>query len=354
MKVIHLIPYDGIGGVETAARTMLEANTGKIDFKLMLLAGTCLKSRVDRVLESSFRSPNNPFAHAYTAYRIIREHPDILVCSLWRTIIVGLIVKLFLRDTRVVCFLHSESLAHFVDKWLHKVFLFFCDAIWADSLNTLRARISNIKKYTRVISFVTFKSSTLRAATTPLSPRFAFWGRVNILKGLDRSICLINELKKIGYEAHYDIWGPDGGQQAFLVEQIGKLGLEKHVSFRGPVNREEIEQLSSKYSFYLQLSREEGMAMSVVEAMQYGLVPIVTPVGEIAKYCVDGVNGVVVDDVDNLEQIAKKLVHLLAKENEYRALQKSAQEYWFSKITYPEDFSAACIELHEFSNKRLR
>ncbi len=34
------------------------------------------------------------------------------------------------------------------------------------------------------------------------------------------------------------------------------------------------------------------MAISVIEAMQAGLVPIVTPVGEITGYCSDGVNSV--------------------------------------------------------------
>ena len=37
-------------------------------------------------------------------------------------------------------------------------------------------------------------------------------------------------------------------------------------------------------SFYLQTSKFEGFAMSVVESMMMGLVPVVTPVGEIGRY----------------------------------------------------------------------
>ncbi len=33
-KVIHLIPYDGIGGVETAARSMAQADAVDLDFRV--------------------------------------------------------------------------------------------------------------------------------------------------------------------------------------------------------------------------------------------------------------------------------------------------------------------------------
>ena len=49
--------------------------------------------------------------------------------------------------------------------------------------------------------------------------------------------------------------------------------------------------------------------MSVVEAMQIGLVPIVTPVGEIARYCVDGKNAVwVQEDATAVDAVMRLII----------------------------------------------
>ena len=65
------------------------------------------------------------------------------------------------------------------------------------------------------------------------------------------------------------------------------------VFFNGTSNNpeilDELLKLIRKYaknaSFFIQLSSYEGMAMSVSESMQLGLIPIVTNVGQIKIYC---------------------------------------------------------------------
>ena len=37
------------------------------------------------------------------------------------------------------------------------------------------------------------------------------------------------------------------------------------------------------YSFYLQLSDSEGSGMSIIEAMRFGLIPVITNVGEVVN-----------------------------------------------------------------------
>ncbi|EFH2676779.1 glycosyltransferase, partial [Escherichia coli] len=46
----------------------------------------------------------------------------------------------------------------------------------------------------------------------------------------------------------------------------------------------------------LQFSHFEGMAMSVVDAMQVGVIPIVNNVGEIPNYVKNNINGIILDD----------------------------------------------------------
>ena len=49
--------------------------------------------------------------------------------------------------------------------------------------------------------------------------------------------------------------------------------------------------------------------MSVVEAMQLGLVPVVTNVGEISRYCIDNFNSVIYkSDIETFDDISKLLI----------------------------------------------
>jgi glycosyltransferase involved in cell wall biosynthesis len=84
------------------------------------------------------------------------------------------------------------------------------------------------------------------------------------------------------------------------------------------------------------------MSMSVIEAMQAGLVPIVTPVGEIARYCVDNFNAVLVqEDVRTCETI----IELLNNPSRYAELSAQASLTWASKPIYRDDVLTACNEI---------
>jgi glycosyltransferase involved in cell wall biosynthesis len=84
------------------------------------------------------------------------------------------------------------------------------------------------------------------------------------------------------------------------------------------------------------------MAMSVVEAMQLGLVPVVAPVGEIRRYCRSAVNAVVVGDTD--EAVAEVL-RLLADANAWRALREGALATWRDGPLYADAVAAQCRRL---------
>jgi glycosyltransferase involved in cell wall biosynthesis len=104
----------------------------------------------------------------------------------------------------------------------------------------------------------------------------------------------------------------------------------------------EIREAAAAHSFYLQTSEEEGMALSVVEAMQLALVPIVTPVGEIGSYCADGQNSVIV--TDNQWAISNTL-NLLANPGEFKRLSKNASARWNNHALYRDDVLTACEDL---------
>ena len=137
------------------------------------------------------------------------------------------------------------------------------------------------------------------------------------------------------------IVGPDGGMAATLRDRVNARGLTERVLFGGPMNHAEIFREAAFASFYLQTSPDEGMALSVVEAMQAGLVPVVPPVGEIAHYCRDGETAVFVrEDMAAVDAV----LALLANPDRYRQMSLAAAQYWQAKPIYRNDFLAAARE----------
>ena len=82
--------------------------------------------------------------------------------------------------------------------------------------------------------------------------------------------------------------------------------------------------------------------MSVVEAMQLGLVPVVTPAGEIANYCRNGENSIFIEDET---QALEDIKVILGASVKYRSMRENAIATWRGSPLYAESFIAAAKEL---------
>ena len=288
-KIVHLVPYDGIGGVETAAKTMMHVYDGNIDFEVKYIFDSKNKSR-KQIIKSTY----NPIKLLSAALGFRKNTVDVLIVSLWRSLIVGVLVKIFRPKIKLVTFLHLAKHAHCIDAICNSVALPLSSQIWADSEATRKGRLSFSKqRQCHVISFVTKKIEPLPLKT--VAPVFIFWGRITTQKGLGRAILIFSEIHKQYRHAKFLVVGPYDNDAVKIKKLCASMGLEESVVFNGSATFEEIINYAGPASFYLQTSIIEGMAMSVVESMQLGLVPIVTPVGEIRNYCQDGHNAVIVE-----------------------------------------------------------
>ncbi len=140
------------------------------------------------------------------------------------------------------------------------------------------------------------------------------------------------------------IIGPDGGELNDLVRLCRQLNLSEAVSFLGPMGIDDIPTAALDAAFYLQTSNFEGMAMSVVEAMQLGLVPVVTPVGEIANYCEQGKSAILVSDD---AEIPRQIQNLLEHPDRYQEMRLNAISRWQNKPTYAESIISESRRLLE-------
>jgi glycosyltransferase involved in cell wall biosynthesis len=254
-------------------------------------------------------------------------------------------LKVLPPRTQAVFFLHVAHDVHLVDKVVNKIAMQLSDAMWADSSVPLKQRVPRrLERKGRVISF-SLKLSIQPQSCDP-ALRFISWGRLNAQKGLERALKLFATISKRRHVARFTIISPDGGMEEdlrMLVSELG-LGLGEQVTLKGPMPQDEIVCCAAQSSFYLHTSRNEGMAMSVVEAMQAGLFPVVTPVGEIARYCQDGQSAIFVyNDVS----AANAVLVLLSEPERYKRISRAAAEFWQEKPLYRDDFLAAAKELIE-------
>lgn len=330
----HVIPYDGVGGVEMAAKSMGSVRQGRIDFSLNFIFNN-IRGRKD--IWQTF----NVLKIISSGFKISKSNFEFVVVSLWRSSIVGLIAKLLNRRIKLITFLHNTRDAHFLDYFLTKLSLRFSDFVWVDSVGTMMQRVPlKYRSRCRVISFVTrlLKPSALIA----VRPNFIYWGRLTAQKNVARAIRIFAGIQKIHPEARFSIVGPDGGTLSDLKALCALLGLEDSVIFLGRASQDEIVQHAASASFYLQTSEYEGMAMSVVESMQLGLVPVVTPVGEIGNYCTEGKNALM---VETDQQAVDDVLCLLDDDARYKILRANAIATWADCLLYRDSVLAACEAL---------
>jgi glycogen synthase len=288
-----------------------------------------------------FRSENNPLAYLEAIKYLLTRRPAVLIASLWRSCAVLLVIKLVRPKTKAVTFLHLASDVHWPDKVLNRMAMQFSTEIWADSKTTLEARVPKaLRGRARVISFLVARRTEPQYALP--DTRFLFWGRLHPQKGLVRALRIFAGVQAVLPKATFHLIGPDGGARVELETEVKRLGLDGNVFLLGPMAQADIFDFARSCSFYLQTSVDEGMAMAVIEAMQLGLVPVVTPVGEIRRYCHDSENAIVVTaEVDAV----KRVIALIGDKARYQRMSRAAFATWQDQPLYRDDVVAACTRL---------
>lgn len=332
LKVIHLIPHKGIGGVERAAESMRSESVSNFIFNVEVIFPPT--SEMNKWLLW------NPFYFICAAEHLWQIQPDILIVSLWRACVVGIVLKLLRPHLKLVLFLHFPRNVHLLDRFLTWFAARLSYKVLADSSATLSLRLPALPKNKgRLISFVTERIPVL--PSRHVHPVFVFWGRIHKQKGLDRALRIFSAVHAKHQSATFLIIGPDKGDLVRLKGLVNSMNLREFVHFLGGMDFCSIQHVASRASFYLQTSLLEGMGMSVVEAMQMGLLPVVTPVGEIANFTCHGENALVV--IDDSAAVTDVL-SILEENPTYQMMREKAAATWSEKPLYNVSMLDACRE----------
>lgn len=136
-----------------------------------------------------------------------------------------------------------------------------------------------------------------------------FMGRLDKNKGLIEIINALQELNSIKYIFNYAGDGPD---KDWFIETSKKV-LGSKVQYHGVIGDTKKADLLAKSHIFLLPSYFEGLPNALLEAMSYGVVPIVTPVGSIPEVITNDYNGLLVE-VGNSSEISKSISKLITND----------------------------------------
>jgi glycosyltransferase involved in cell wall biosynthesis len=119
------------------------------------------------------------------------------------------------------------------------------------------------------------------------------------------------------------LWGTDQGFLSQLRGLIDLHGLQQHLVYRGCTD--DIESMWSEHHALLLPSRMEGNALSLIEAMLCGRVPITTNVGRAAELIDDNDSGFIAPAA-TAELIDEVLERAWQRRNEWQAMGRRAAQ----------------------------
>lgn len=127
-----------------------------------------------------------------------------------------------------------------------------------------------------------------------------------------------------------------GAEEQNMKEIVDELGINKNFYFKGWVENKEKEEILKKGQIFVLPSYNEGLPVSILEAMSFGLPIITTNVGSIEDAVKDGFNGTIISPGD-VQMLAKSIIDLIENKelwDMYSINNKSLVEQKYCKNRY--------------------
>lgn len=305
MNVVYIISALGVGGVEVALLSAIPELNRQFNFRLICLNShnpSFLAGLTEEERRNIFVFKGFPFNYIRALYYVLKFKPDIVVTSLWKAAPIGILTKLFQSKTKYVEFIHNSIYFHSFDKFFTKLALKSADVVFCDSTSAKTfIETQKYRKPIETISFLRFQSPKQWQPKQHVALKSLYIGRFHKQKRIDRLVLLVKKIVDSGLHFQVDLYGRDDGTMDLIKAAIKENQLEMNIFLKGEIDSDKVQDLFANYDFYFQTSEVEGMAMSVVEAMQHGLICVVTNVGEIRNYAKNGYNAIVINEDFNLK-----------------------------------------------------
>ncbi|MCC9166157.1 glycosyltransferase family 4 protein [Pontibacter harenae] len=161
---------------------------------------------------------------------------------------------------------------------------------------------------------------------------FLFLGRVGKRKGIYDLIDVISSLAKLNTPP-FEVWIGGDGEIDILEKIIAKEGLHQLVKYLGWVTGEKKREVLAKADVYVLPSYNEGLPVSILEAMNYELPIISTNVGGISELVKPHKNGFLINPGDK-DALQEAMLYFL--NNSDKVAKFGGESKQMIKSYYPE------------------
>lgn len=165
------------------------------------------------------------------------------------------------------------------------------------------------------------------------------------VKRIDR---IISTLSKVKIQKVEWIHFGSGEEESKIREMASELLRENvKVMFKGRVENRQVLEFykNNAINLFINLSDSEGVPVSIMEAMSFGIPCIATNVGGTSEIVVDGINGYLINDESD-EYIASKLDSIASMNTEcYEQLRCAARNTWEQKYNAENNYRTFIEEI---------
>ncbi|HCU0935286.1 TPA: glycosyltransferase [Staphylococcus aureus] len=202
---------------------------------------------------------------------------------------------------------------------------------------------NNIKVIPNAVSFEENLTQNIREKNSIIVLQ-----RFVAMKNITHIISAINIVRKKVKDVKLHIYGT-GTQKENYTKLIKKLKLQDNVFIHDYAF--DIRGLYTKASLSVLTSDYEGLPMSLLEAMSYGVPVISYPINYGPKSIIqNNINGIITKKKDNINELAKKIIHVLKKETLISQFSENARTTIKTNFSY-EAVSKKWIELIDEKSK---
>ena len=168
------------------------------------------------------------------------------------------------------------------------------------------------------------------------------------LKRINLIIDALSQLRGSGLLIEWTHFG--GGPLLDALKIYASEQLDEFVTFTfaGPVSNSELmnKYKSGQYDFFINVSETEGIPVSIMEAMSFGIPALATDVGGTSELVNDGINGYLVGANTSFVEIANKIQEIALLDTEtYLNLRINARRKWEMCFSAKKNYPKFCDKL---------
>lgn len=163
---------------------------------------------------------------------------------------------------------------------------------------------------------------------------------------------ILNAIEKISnYQVEWTHFG-DGPLLDGLKEKCNNLNDNIIVRFMGNIPNEELLSYykNSYYDIFINVSTSEGLPVSIMEAMSFGIPCIATDVGGTKEIVDNSINGILLREDSSAENIRDAIISIAKmKEDKYVLLRENARKKWEKNFSSEQNYKNFTKLLYELN-----